>query len=174
MPVARLIAAAALVLLASGPREFGIGGGAILCVPDREIDADATPYAPSPRHLPSDGLAFAFQFDADDVRRQVPAFSVDPGLKDLRQASTLEGLLGFLDGANRHDEPRLACRRDVLRNGRPNGVELHTCSRVTVIDGFLISYEVQERNASLIAELDRFLGAKIREWRDNCHATERL
>jgi hypothetical protein len=174
VPVAKLIAAAALLVLAGGPREFGIGGGAILCVPEREIDADATPYATSSRHLRDDGPAFAFQFDADEVRRHVPAFSVDPHLADLRSARTLEGSLGFLESVDRHDERNLTCRHDVLRSGRYSGVELQMCSRVTVIDGFRVSYEVQERNASLIAELDRFLDTKIAEWRDNCHSTDRL
>ena len=174
MPVARVIAAAALVLLTGGPREFGIGGGAILCVPEREIDADAMPYAPDPKHLQGDGPAFAFQFDADDVRRRIPAFSVDPRLKDLRSANTLEGSLAFVDSADRRAEAQLTCRHDVLRNGRYSGTELQTCARVTLIDGFLVSYRVQERNAPLIADLDRFLRARIAEWRDNCHATDRL
>lgn len=174
MPIAKVIAAAALVLLVGGPREFGIGGGAILCVPEREIDADAMPYAPDPKHLRGDGPAFAFQFDADEVRRQIPAFSVDPRLKDLRPASTLEGSLGFVDSADRRAEQHLTCRHDLLRSGRYSGAELQTCARVTRLDGFMVSYQVQERNAPLIADLDRFLRAKIAEWRDNCHSSDRL
>ena len=175
MPAARLIAAAALVFLAAAPREFGIGGGAILCVPERELDADAMPYAPSTRHLSDDGSpALAFQFGADEVRRAVPQFLVDPRLADLRQASTLDGTLGFVRRPDpRRYAPNVSCRHETLHGGRYDGVELQTCSRATLIDGLWVTYAVQERNVALVAALDRFLGRKIAEWRDNCHATDR-
>ena len=176
MPVAKLIAAAALVILAGAPREFGIGGGAILCVPERELDADAMPYAANPKHLGDDGTpALAFQFGADEVRRHVPQFSVDPRLADLRQASTLGGLLGFAgETTRRRYAANVSCRHEKLRGGRHSGVELQTCSRTTLIDGLWVTYDVQERNVALVEALDRFLGSKIAEWRNNCHATDRL
>lgn len=165
MPIAKLIAAAALVALVTAPREFGIGGGAILCVPEREIDADATPYAPSTKHLRDDGRpAFSFQIDAREVQRHVPRFSEESRPGDSRPASVLEGLVGFVS--------------DRERQRYPLGVTCapghKTCARRTLIDGFLVEYDLQAQNLALGSDLDRFLAGKIAEWRDNCHATDRL
>ena len=180
MPVLKIAAAAILTVLIGAPREFGIGGGAVLCVPEHDLDLDALPYMPDPKRLPVGGgraPGFPFQFSAAEVRREVPSFSVDPKLAGLRAAETLSGSLGFLDAGDRPGEaavPPLTCRDQSLRYGRYAGTELHTCTRTTVIDGFLVTYRIQKRNASLTAALDGFLHAKIAEWRDNCHATDRM
>jgi hypothetical protein len=180
MPVLKIAAAAILTVLAGAPREFGIGGGAVLCVPEHDIDLDVLPYTPDPKRLPVGGgrmPGFPFQFSAGEVRRHVPAFVVDPHVADLRQANTLAGSLGFLDaGDRRHDPvaPALTCRDETLRYGRHSGTTLHTCERMTRIDGFLIRYEIQQANAPLTAALDGFLRAKIAAWRAACHATDRM
>lgn len=176
MAVAKLIAAAAFIILAASPREFGIGGGVILCVPERELDTDAMPYAPSPKHLRDDGTpALAFQFSADEVRRDVPQFAVDPHVADLRPANTLAGTVAFVNAADRQRHAAMVtCRRETLRHGRDGAVELHTCSRAALVDGLLVTYDIQERNRTLIDALDRFLSARIAAWRDNCHATDRM
>jgi hypothetical protein len=175
VPAAKLLAAAALVLLAAAPREFGIGGGPILCVPDREIDLDATPYRPDAKHLQAGDAAFSFRFGADTVRQHVPGFAVDPALADLSQVNTLDGSLGFAsETGSPREAPRVTCRREVLRHGNHAGAELRTCTRAALIDGMSVAYQVQERNAALVAEIDRFLAGKIAEWRDNCHATDRM
>ncbi|MBV8538570.1 MAG: hypothetical protein JO128_23425 [Alphaproteobacteria bacterium] len=153
MPVARLIAAAALVVLAGGLREFGIGGGAILCVPEREIDADVTPYTPAPKHIQAGSVAFAFVFPADDVRGSIPGFPID---------SRLAGSLAFAEHVR--SDSRLTCR-----TGGPMA-----CDRTALIDGLLVHYVVEKRNVELVSELDHFIANKIGEWRDNCHSTDRL
>ena len=153
MPPARLIAAAALVLLAGGPREFGIGGGAILCVPEREIDADLTPYTPAPKHIQAGSVVFAFSFPADDVRGSIPGFPRD---------SRLTGSLAFAEHVQ--SDSRLTCRA-----AAPVG-----CDRIALIDGILVRYGVETRNVELVSGLDRFIANKIGEWRDNCHSTDRM
>lgn len=169
------VAAAVLVALAGAPREFGIGGGAVLCVPEGEIDPDATPYAPDPKQLTAGSPAFAFQFAADEVRRHVPKFSVDPRLADVRSARLLQGSLGFVDDAGREKHAsRLSCRREALRDTSNSKIEFTTCSRIALIDGFLVGYEIQQANAPLVPDLDRFLTGKITEWRADCHATDRM
>lgn len=181
MPVLKIAAAAAiLTVLAGAPREFGIGGGAILCVPEHDIDLDVLPYMPDPKRLPVGGgrtPGFPFRFSADEVRRHVPGFAVDPRLAGLREADTLQGSLGFLDERDRRHyaaSPPLTCRDETLRYGRYSGTTLHTCERVTLIDGFLVRYEIQNANAPLTAALDGFLRAKIADWRAACHATDRM
>ncbi len=169
IPLPKIAAAAVLTLLAGGPREFGIGGGAILCVPEADIDADATPYAPNPKQLQAGGTAFAFQFAAAEVRRHVPGFAVDPELADLRAANTLSGTVGFADEAGTKPAG-VVCRPRTLGPGRA----LSTCTRATRIDGFRVDYEIEERNAGLVMALDEFLRGKIAAWRDNCHATDRM
>ena len=176
MAVAKLIAAAAFIILAASPREFGIGGGVILCVPERELDTDAMPYAPSPKHLRDDGTpALAFQFSADEVRRDVPQFAVDPHVADLRPANTLAGTVAFVKAADRpHYAADMTCRQETLHRGTGDAIVLHTCTRVTLIDGLWVTYDVQKRNLTLADALDRFLRTKIAAWRDNCHATDRM
>ncbi len=153
MPPARLIAAAALVLLAGGPREFGIGGGAILCVPEREIDADLTPYAPAPKHIPAGSVAFAFAFPGDEVRGSVPGYPAD---------SRLAGSLAFAEHVQ--SDSRLTCRAAASA----------ACDRTALIDGLLVRYSIEKRNVELVSGLDDFIANKIGEWRDNCHSMDRL
>lgn len=177
MPVAKAVAVAAAVLvaLAGAPREFGIGGGAVLCVPEDDIDPDATLYTPDPKQLTSGSPAFAFQFAADQVRRDVPKFSVDPRVAEVRSARLLQGSLGFVDDAGREKYASgLTCRREALRQTLSSKIEFTTCSRIALIDGFLVGYEIQQANAPLVPDLDRFLKGKIAEWRANCHATDRM
>ena len=180
IPVLKVAAAAVLTVLIGAPREFGIGGGAILCVPEHDLDLDALPYTPDPKRLPVGGghaPGFTFRFDAAEVRERVPGFVVDPHLVGLRQADTLAGSLGFLDEADRRRyaaAPPLACRDETLRYGRFDGTELHACTRTTLIDGFLVTYEIQQANAPLTAQLDGFLRDKIADWRAGCHATDRM
>ena len=153
MPAGKLIAAVALVLLAGGPREFGIGGGAILCVPEREIDADLTPYTPAPKHIQAGSVAFAFFFPADDVQGSVPGFPA---------GSRLTGSLAFAEHVQ--SDSRLTCR----------AVAPVACDRTALIDGLLVRYGVEKRNIELVSGLDQFIANKIGEWRDNCHSTDRL
>ena len=180
MPLLKIAAAAILTILVGAPREFGIGGGPILCVPDQDIDLDVLPYTPDHKHLPIVGgraPGFPFRFAAGEVGRRVPGFVVDPHLEGLREAETLSGSIGFLDDAGRRRTAApapLTCRPKTLRYGRYSGTELRTCTRTTLIDGFLVTYEIQDANASLVPALDEFLRAKIAGWRANCHATDRM
>ena len=147
MALAEVIAAAVLLALVGGQREFGIGGGAILCVPEAEIDADLTPYTPNPKRLQAGG-GFAF--------------AVATGLGLPKPVGTLRGSLAFVDDADPRRYPsRVGCNAK-------------GCARTTLIDGFVVTYEVRDQDPTLIAELDQLLRGKIADWRHNCHATDRL
>ena len=164
--------AIAAASLAAAQHSFSLNGGPVLCVPESELDVEGVPYARNASDLSSGGVPFAFS--AGDMRGHIPAYAVDPDLETYRPASAFRGSVELPRHPARSGEAEEPCTREVLRAGRYAGHELRTCTRTTIIDGFLVTYRFQERNAPLAAAFDQFVRAKIAEWRANCHATRRL
>jgi hypothetical protein len=48
------------------------------------------------------------------------------------------------------------------------GNALRDCSRVLIVDEFIVDYKIQRDNVSLINEIDLFVKRKIYEWKKNC------
>lgn len=64
------------------------------------------------------------------------------------------------------------CRYERLQLGPYAGNALQTCSRVTIIDRFIVDYRFQKGNAGMIRQIDSLLKGKIAEWQNNCSRTE--
>jgi len=151
--------------LAGSLHSFGLDGGVILCVADRDLDPERMPVMPRSTQVP-------FFFGAADMRQEISGYSVDTGLERYRPASAFYGTVDLAGDTGAVATP--PCRHEALSAGPYAGHELKSCERTVVLDGLRVTYRFQERNAALIPEFDRFLSAKIVEWRANCHATERL
>ena len=53
------------------------------------------------------------------------------------------------------------------------GNTLRNCSRIMIVDGFILDYEIQEQNLGLVEQIDLMLKRKIVEWERNCQINGR-
>jgi hypothetical protein len=60
------------------------------------------------------------------------------------------------------------CQLKYFKVGPYSGKKLSNCSRVVIIDGFLVDYKFQEDNAEVIPQLDAMIRDRIGLWKKNC------
>jgi len=60
------------------------------------------------------------------------------------------------------------CVYETISAGKFAGQARRSCTRVAILDGFIVNYRVQEDNLPLYRQLDEFLRGKIAEWKRNC------
>lgn len=60
------------------------------------------------------------------------------------------------------------CLTETISAGKFKGRTLHSCRRVTVLDGFILDYQIRKENLPLYQQIDRFLQSKLVEWKKNC------
>ena len=60
------------------------------------------------------------------------------------------------------------CRREHINVGPYAGSDLRNCSRVIIIDSYLVDYQIQEDNVGLIWQIDAMLIHKLDAWKKNC------
>ncbi len=60
------------------------------------------------------------------------------------------------------------CVYETISAGKFAGQARRACTRVAILDGFIVNYRVQEDNLRLYKQLDAFLLGKIAEWKRNC------
>lgn len=65
------------------------------------------------------------------------------------------------------------CLSETISAGKFVGYTLHSCRRVTVLDGFILDYQIQKDNVPLYPQIDRFLLSKLIEWKKNCSVRHR-
>lgn len=65
------------------------------------------------------------------------------------------------------------CLSETISAGKVVGHTLHSCRRVTVLDGFILDYQIQKDNLPLYPQIDRFLLSKLVEWKKNCSLPRR-
>lgn len=65
------------------------------------------------------------------------------------------------------------CLTETISAGKFKGHTLHSCRRVTVLDGFIFDYQIQKDNLPLYPQIDRFLRSKLVEWKKNCSLPRR-
>lgn len=62
------------------------------------------------------------------------------------------------------------CLYETISTGKFAGQSLRTCTRVAILDGFILNYRIQEDNLPLYKRLDTLLQDKIRRWKENCNS----
>lgn len=60
------------------------------------------------------------------------------------------------------------CLTETISEGKFKGQTLHSCRRITILDGFIFDYQIQKDNLPLYPQIDRFLRSKLVEWKKNC------
>lgn len=60
------------------------------------------------------------------------------------------------------------CVDEKISAGSFAGHTLHSCRRVTIIDGYILDYQIQMDNLPIYQQIDKFLKSKLTEWNRNC------
>jgi hypothetical protein len=69
---------------------------------------------------------------------------------------------------NPHEFIVATCNYQNIPLGPYRGKSLRTCTRVVIIDGFLVDYRLQEENVELFPEIDLMIRNKLSGWERNC------